>query len=236
MFHCKEFSIEEHPNIQKVGTDSLLLGSLIEISNENTPQKLLDIGTGNGILSLIAASKCQNLEVLAIDNQAEAIELANRNFVNSRFSNRIESELIDFETFYSTTHQTFDFMISNPPYFDEKTSEISPRQANRFSGNLNFSMLLMGVSKLLKSDGKFWVVIPFAQRVKFISEVINHQLFINQLYLVSPFEHETANLLILSIHKVSTQIEFNKIPIYDSVGIFSKKYKEITKAVYTKDL
>ena len=75
----------------KVGTDGVLLGAWAGRFQENQPLRILDIGTGSGLIALMLAERFPNAIITAIDIDNEAVEQALENFANSPWSNRLSA-------------------------------------------------------------------------------------------------------------------------------------------------
>lgn len=84
-FRFKQFSVDDSGCAMKVGTDSVMLGAW---ANFNNCHAVLDIGTGCGILALMAAQEC-TAQIIALDIEAEACARAADNFRLSPWSNRL---------------------------------------------------------------------------------------------------------------------------------------------------
>jgi len=96
-FNFKQFEIEQKVNAHKIGTDSMVLGAWIK----GNFSKILDIGTGTGILALMQAQKFNKANIIGIEPNVKSCQEAEANFKNSVFANRltaINSSLQDFRT------------------------------------------------------------------------------------------------------------------------------------------
>ena len=85
-FHFKQFSIFQDKNVFRVGTDGVLLGALAACE---AASKVLEVGTGTGLISLMTAQRNPRTEILALDINEKAVELAGQNFNNSPFRDRL---------------------------------------------------------------------------------------------------------------------------------------------------
>ena len=125
-FQFKQFKVNQDRCAMKVGTDGVLLGAWVDI-NTNT-KSILDIGTGTGIIALMAAqrSNVQTIDALEIDD--EAYEQAVDNFENSDWGDRLFCYHASFQEFVSEIDEQYDLLISNPPFCLLYTSP-SPRDS-----------------------------------------------------------------------------------------------------------
>ena len=101
-----------------MGTDGVLLGAMCSVENA---KNILEVGAGTGLVSLMLAQRNSNAEILAIDIDKNAVKLAEKNFRNSSFSERLRILNQDFKNFNG--EEKFDLIVSNPPYFEENNSE-----------------------------------------------------------------------------------------------------------------
>ena len=112
-FKFKQFTIEHDKCAMKVGTDSIMLGSWVHTNNA---QRILDIGTGSGLLSIMLAQKTQDTCLIdGIDIDAEAILQAEGNAKNCPWSERLTFQHTSIQLFSVETG--YDLIVSNPPYF-----------------------------------------------------------------------------------------------------------------------
>ena len=140
----------------KVGTDGTLLGAWASLRSAGT---ILDIGTGTGLIAIMAAQRSPEARITAIDIDADCITQARENVAASPWSDRIEvvhSSLQDFEPAIR-----FERIISNPPYFvDSLRSPDAARSTARHTDTLPFAELSQGVSRLLSPTGRFALILP----------------------------------------------------------------------------
>lgn len=157
MFHYKHFDIQQDHAAMKVGTDSDLLGTL-----SLGGRRILDVGTGTGILSLMLAQRYPQATVTAIEIDPNAIIDAQRNFAASPFASRLTLHHIAFQDYLMPEHYgKYDSVVCNPPYFDKSLECPSvSRSRARHSSSLPFDVLAQGAYALLADGGTFSVCIP----------------------------------------------------------------------------
>ncbi|MGK0248334.1 MAG: tRNA1Val (adenine37-N6)-methyltransferase [Oleispira sp.] len=175
IFKLQQFSVKQTLAGMKICSDSLLFGALIPI-NKST-KRILDIGTGTGILALMQAQKSKALtessleKITAVElTQAAAVE-AQENFSNSPWSEYLDLVIQAIQQFSkhfkqsAMSHQTvgYDLIMCNPPFFvnQTKTSVDNPlRHAARHSDSLSFTDLCQSIDKLLTDSGRAHLLLP----------------------------------------------------------------------------
>ncbi len=162
MFHFKQFSIEDDGATMKVGTDALLLGALV--SSDTEPHRILDVGTGCGILALMMAQRFQNSTIDAIDIDTNTSIVAANNFRNSPWSDRLKAYNVSLENFAKQNNgNSYDIVISNPPYFTNSLRNNDPRKRlARHDDAMPLEQLFKISSQLLSSkESADGVSVPF---------------------------------------------------------------------------
>ncbi len=163
-FAFKQFTIKQDQCAMKVGTDAVLLGAWVIPNGSKT---ILDIGTGTGIIALMIAQKSQ-AHIEAIDIDEHAVAQATQNVSESKFASQINVTQISLQDYAKTTDKKFSLIVSNPPYFEQslKSTDAQRSQA-RHADVLPFEELLDGVLKLLDEKGKFCLILPSLEALKF---------------------------------------------------------------------
>lgn len=146
----------------KVGTDATLLGAWARMhaSGNDTP-KILDIGTGTGILALMMAQRFHTADVTAIDIDPEAASQAADNASASPFAARIAVACTPVQLYRG---EAFDAIVCNPPYFSSSLKCPDPKRTqSRHAETLSYAELASHAYRLLQPDGEFSVIIPVGQ-------------------------------------------------------------------------
>lgn len=221
-FKFKQFEIQQSKNVFRVGTDGVLLGSLANIDNAS---KVLEVGTGTGLISLMLAQRNSYAEFLGIDINEEAVSLTRSNFENSPFQLRLKNSHQDFKNFESDAK--FDLIVSNPPYFEESDSEKD--KLARQTVELNFLQLISKSSKLLSENGIFSVIIPSEVGNDFTKIANENQLFLIRQVNIKGIENSKVKRLILEFSLTKKEVEESECIIEKSPRQYSDQYLELTK-------
>ena len=114
-FWSLSFKVNENVLIPRPETE-YLVECCLSLMQETNSYKLLELGTGSGVISIALAKENPNLEITAVDISLKALELANENALSHNINNIVFKKSNWFE---NITEQNFDFIISNPPYVDK---------------------------------------------------------------------------------------------------------------------
>ena len=221
-FRFQQFSIQQSKDVFRVGTDGVLLGAMCNVKNA---KKILEIGTGTGLISLMLAQRNVSAKILAIDINENAVKLASENFRNSIFNENLKVELKDFKNF--ETNENFDLVVCNPPFFEENASakDVLARQ----QVELNFRNLVEKSPEIITKKGILSIILPSeaATDVKSLAEEFN-------LYLVREiniYGIEGGNLKrnILEFSLAQKPLEISDFVIEKSPREYSDQYLNLTK-------
>ncbi|MEO9870862.1 tRNA1(Val) (adenine(37)-N6)-methyltransferase [Ekhidna sp.] len=180
-FQFKQFLIQQANSGMKVTTDGCLFGAWVasEINANAEPKKILDIGAGTGLLSLMLAQATQQSQIEAVEINTSAFEEALSNFSDSKWSERLkiyQSPIQDF-----SVDSTYDLILSNPPFFtDSQKGTIDDKNQALHSSDLPMQALLKAVLALLSKDGTFYVLFPEREMDRFIELANKSQLCLTE--------------------------------------------------------
>ena len=140
----------------KVCTDACVLGAYADVGRGD---RILDIGTGTGLLALMAAQRNPTAVVDAVEVDEAAFGQATDNVSASPFAGRVRVIHTPVQAFSSAYR--YDRILTNPPFYTNHLR--SPDAAvNRalHTDELPFPELIAAVARLLKPDGQWWVLLP----------------------------------------------------------------------------
>jgi len=211
----------------QVGTDSMLLGSLI---SPGSATRILDIGTGCGVLALMMAQKSKAI-IDAVELDEESAREASENFAKSPWNTRLACFGISLQLFEFLTDHRYDLIISNPPFFKDslKPAERKKRLA-RHELELPFTGLIKNVKTLLRNDGRFACIIPADRWPEAQHEAEFHHLYPRKIIRIFPYPGGKATRVIAELSPgLTAQIQESELTILNEARKFSPEYLAATK-------
>lgn len=224
-FSFKQFTVNQELCAMKVGTDGTLLGAWANVPMADAA-KVLDIGTGTGLISLMVAQRYPQAMVTAIDIDEGAVRQATENTMRSPFNNRIE---IIHTPLQQHAGGPYDAIVCNPPFFtDSLQCPDQQRNIARHTTTLTFTELTTAAYKLLAAKGEFSVVIPFDYKDRFDTEAIITGFFCKRVCAVKTTPRKPVRRYLLSYTKQPCHTEKSELIIG------SNEYKQLTGEFYLK--
>ena len=166
MFRFKQFTIYQDRCAMKVGTDGVLLGAWSDVENAT---RILDVGTGTGLIALMLAQRNKNAAIDAIEIEKNACEQAAENVANSPCTSKITVFHQALQDFFPT--KKYDMIVSNPPYFSYSLKNPdTAKQLARHTDSLTSKVFFENAKRLLKPNGKLSLIFPVEENLIKIAE------------------------------------------------------------------
>jgi len=231
IFQFKHFSISQSNSALKVGTDAMVLGTLIEATTEKSG---LDIGTGTGVLALMLAQKNSSLTIDAIEIDAASCVDAKLNFENSIWKDRLT--LIENDFLTHSFSKNYDLIVSNPPFYvDGLASPDNRITQSKHTTELNFNTLFARVKDLLTSEGFFWIIYPFETHGLVESIAVDYQLFPVKLIEIQGKPNRSTRM-IACFKKMASEVHNEIFVIRDEEGMYTPMYIQATSEFHSKKI
>ncbi len=259
-FQFKQFTIQQDRCAMKVTTDACLFGAWVagrvrlalrsfceggsqesgslpagrqvgsQISGTGS---VLDVGTGTGLLSLMIAQQC-NADITTVEIDAESFEQASENITASPWAGRIKNFHADSRRFEFSN--TYDVIISNPPFYENelKGGNIKKNLAHHSEGLL-LPELLTIIKKNLKSDGTFYLLLPFKRNEEIRKLLIEHEFFILQMVFVrQSVNHNFFRIMLAGKLKTDEVVEtkIDEISIKNEQDQYTAIFADLLKDYY----
>lgn len=217
----------------KVTTDACLFGAWVAEENI-TSKKVLDIGTGTGLLSLMYAQKNPMSKIDAMDIDEDACKQAKENAAASPFTERINIIHDDVKRF--SFPQKYDCIISNPPFYEKEIKSNSERKnIARHQSGLVFQELLDVIKANLSSSGTFYVLLPFKRNEEVKKILLKRGLFVSKIVFVKQsMKHNYFRIMIAGKLNQESKMEtlIEEISICDDQQQYMEEFKELLNDYY----
>jgi tRNA1Val (adenine37-N6)-methyltransferase len=228
-FHFKQFSIYQDRCAMKVGTDGVLLGAW---ANAEHTCRILDIGTGTGLIALMLAQRTRAF-IDAIEIDGNAADQARENIQNSPWSDRVNIYQCSFQE-YSLKDVSYDLIVTNPPYFtDFAKMKDSQRMIARQNYMLSLDDLISGVCRMMSPAGRFALIYPDEFFTHVVDAARSNGLFPLRITRVKPAPEIAAKRVLAEFSREQNKPE-NKGLIIEEAGRhnYSEVYKKLTHDFY----
>ena len=217
-FTFRQFTIHQDRCAMKVGTDGVLLGAWAPGGKQ-----ILDIGTGTGLVAIMLAQRFGDAQVTAVEIDHDAALQAADNISSSPFAQRISVVETSIQNFKGTDTQTFDCIVSNPPFFTDSLKNPDSHRA-----------LFAAVKRLLADDGEFSAIIPSDCLSAFIAEAyLAHLVPVRRLAIRTTPRKQPKRHLVSFGHASSAKTATNEERcLMNPDGSRSEWYNTLTSEFY----
>ena len=245
MFHFQHFTIHQDQCAMKVGTDGVLLGAWAQGG-----ERVLDIGTGTGVIALMMAQRYAEARIVAVDIDEAAVRQARQNADASPFGDRVEvvlSSIQDYAISLASVSPSvreglgvapfgegrgevpshFDSIVCNPPFFvDSLKAPDQQRSLARHADTLPFAELMRSAYRMLSDDGELSLVIPFDYRRRLDDDAFLCGFFPSRVCAVRTKSTKPPRRYLLAYRKHPCPCHHDELTIGDA------RYQQLTRDFY----
>lgn len=219
----------------RFSVDSLILSEFVQIRERS---RILDLGTGSGILAILLARSYPLSRIVALELSSEFIDLAGRNILLNQLQDRIsliQGDLCQLPDFIKEGR--FDAVISNPPYRPLQTGRINPNPQKaiaRHEIRVNLINLLKAVAHGLKIGGKWFVIYPAWRLVSLLTLSRQQRLEPKKIRLVHSLPDKEAEWVLMeAVHQGREELKIlPALTVYQEAGVYSS---QIQKSLFFED-
>ncbi|OLQ79945.1 SAM-dependent methyltransferase [Photobacterium proteolyticum] len=233
-FTFKQFHVDDFGCGMPVSTDGVLLGAWAELSQHG---QILDIGTGSGLLALIAAQRtaASAPQIVAIEIDPTAAKAASQNFILSPWSTRLECIEQDVESWAARQPSgSFNTIVCNPPYFNSGLkADCKSRATARHTDSLSHPALLATIRHLLCDTGSANLILPEHEGHQLVKLAPAYQLSCRRLCEVRSTEKKPVSRLLITLSRQPGDRETEQLSIHHQ-GQYSEQFSALTRDFYLK--
>ena len=211
----------------KVGTDAVLLSAL---APRNQRGKILDIGTGCGVVAMLMAQFNPEACITAIDIDQPSIRQAEENFSQSPYRDRMQAVHTTFQDFASepVNYKAYDMVISNPPYFvNSLNAPQERRNLARHNNMLPFFELIDGILKVITPSAYVTIILPPMQSEEVCRSFLAKGMHLAKPPPLLPKPDKAIERIINTYSPIEIPLKTNEIIIRQSDGIYTPRYKNL---------
>lgn len=230
-FYLKHFTLYQEHTAQRVGTDALLLGAWPFVHPLPEQARMLDVGAGTGIVSLMMAQRFAGAQIEAWEVEAGALKDAARNFALSPFAPSLHLHSQDYLTAKPEDYPAFDLIISNPPYYTEDIlpEDVRLSLARHVGEGLSPEMLLRTAAALLAPRGALAFISPVASLPHLRRIAVESGWRLSELVTIYSKPQEPKRTLTLWHRLVATDgyvpTHCTELTLQDATGTHSEAYR-----------
>jgi tRNA1Val (adenine37-N6)-methyltransferase len=214
-FRFKQFTVQQDRCALKVGTDGVLFGAWVNYDGAN---RILDIGTGTGVLALVAAQRCATATIDAVEIDDAAAGQAAENAAASPWGDRVRVHRMDVRRMNAS--EPFDLIICNPPYYAGYSTAADERVGlAKHSDELLFPELVASVDRLLPAVGRFALIIPLNREPELLALAAQVGLKCIRRCVVKYVAHRPAKRVLMEFDRVGGTIRHEELTI-ENTGPF----------------
>ncbi len=237
LFRFKKFDIEQDRCAMKVGSDAIALGAwtietFLSQSGRPSVAKVLDIGSGSGVLSLMLAQGLSGSQILAVEKEPEAAAQAGRNFARSRYTAQIQLIVTAIQKLRGFD-AAFDLIVSNPPYFGEALLPADrKRQEARHQGGLKPGELIKAAIQMLSPGGFFCVILPADSARSFVIRSMSAGLWLLRETALHDTVEAVPKRILLAFSPEEGPFVRDELIMKDASGRRASRFAALTEDFY----
>jgi tRNA1Val (adenine37-N6)-methyltransferase len=238
-FRFKQFTVQQSVAAMKVNTDGVLLGAWTDVQSA---ARILDVGAGTGVIALMLAQRTTTALIDAVEIDNSSAMQAAKNIANSPWSERMRVFALSFSDYVAITDARYDVIVSNPPYFvDALLPHTEHRLLSRHARSLPYENLIAGANALLTDNGRFSLILPYAEANIFIAKAAGAGLYCTRKANVCSAQGKPVKRILMVVERKPAPVKEETVCIYlshkdiknkDVPDNYTPEYRALTKDFY----
>lgn len=230
-FQFQQFAVRQRDSAMKIGTDGVLLGAWCEVDVQ--AKKVLDVGTGTGLIALMLAQRFDQISIDAIELDQAAAAEASFNFSQCPWSKRLSCTAVSLQNFREDSLVIYDHIVCNPPFYQGTYSiEKKERDQARNHTFLPLNELFSGIDQLLSSKGSCSIILPIEYKEMACQEAEKYQLYLKRFTAVRGNHHAPLKRALLSYSRQSSSCETTELILEKSRHQRTQAHQDLVEDFY----
>lgn len=234
-FRFQRFAVDDDLCGMKIGTDAVLLGAWANVKKK---QRILDIGTGCGLIALMLAQRTEDIEptIDAIDQDENAAQQATGNVANSPWPKRVQVSHMSLQQFLTPEHiGCYDLCVCNPPFFTDCSPSHDQRKSEaRHTVSLSHHQLIASSKLLLQQAGKLCLILPYDQFESILDTAQLAGFYLHRQTSVRPLPDNPFKRVLLEFGLRPSEVLREELVIEAKRHVFSDGYEALTREFHLR--
>lgn len=228
--HRKGYKIIQDPNRFCFGMDAVLLSAFARVKKD---ERVLDIGTGTGIIPILMEARYGGEKYIGIEIQEDVADMAARSVKYNNLEDKIiidNADIKDALKMYGSGN--FDVITTNPPYMTVDKGLVNPNDTKALSRH-ELSVTLEDIvrisSQILKNKGRFYMIHRPARLVEIMNVMRKYNLEIKRIRMVHPYINKEANMVLIeALHDGKPFLKVEEpLIVYEKNGEYTREVMDI---------
>ncbi|MHB8128226.1 MAG: tRNA1(Val) (adenine(37)-N6)-methyltransferase [Mobilitalea sp.] len=200
--HRNNYKIIQNTKKFCFGMDAVLLSGFVKVL---PGEKVLDLGTGTGIIPILLEAKTKGKHFTGLEIQEESADMARRSVAMNKLDDKIDIVIGDIKEAAAIFGlASFDVVTSNPPYINHSHGIINPGEAKAIARHeilCSLEDVIREAARALKPNGRFYLVHRPFRLVEIMNSLSTHKLEPKRMKLVHPYIDKEPNMVLIECIK-----------------------------------
>jgi tRNA1(Val) A37 N6-methylase TrmN6 len=212
------------------GMDAVLLSGFAKIM---PGERVLDLGTGTGIIPILLEAKTQGKHFTGLEIQEESADMARRSVAMNKLEDKVDIKVGDIKEASALFGlASFDVVTCNPPYMNYSHGIVNPGEAKAIARHeilCSLEDVVREASRLLKPNGRFYMVHRPFRLVEIMRTLTDYKLEPKRMKLVYPYIDKEPNMVLIECIKGAKSMVKMEAPliVYKEQNVYTDEIYEI---------
>lgn len=227
-----DLEIIQSPDVFSFSLDAVLLGDFAHIRKRDD-LKILDLCSGNGAVALMLSQKTKS-SIYAVEIQEELVDMAKRSIKLNHLEDQVQVIHKDLKEISKAHYDSVDIITCNPPYFPmTERGAVNPNEhlaIARHEIYLTLDELMAKISKLLKVNGKAYLVHRPDRFLELMDTMRKYEVTPKRVRFIHPTDEMNANMVLVEGIKRGKEAGFQMLPplyVHDKSGAYRPEVRKI---------